>query len=126
MRYADLPKNGISPAPAKQRDGHVLNQYVDSMELRAELIRRLGRGVEIVSRPPKAGTPGVVIVEDANGNAIDVDSGVVADAITTVALAAPSSNSERRALTAIDEAPDMQGKLAAIRDWLAREAEVQR
>jgi hypothetical protein len=112
--------NGLEPFN-RHREGHPINTSVDLTALRAELIKRLNRTVELVARAPKDGTPGVVIVENTDGDAIEIDPDLMNEAISNARSAALLTN-ERRALTVIDTTTDVKSQVAAIRGWLAREA----
>lgn len=118
----------VPPIPAKRlpdilgefEDAHLVTQKeVDPVQLQEDLVRRLGKDVTVTMRLPSDTEPGYLRVQDVrNGADLNVDPAVLDEVLAE--NASPESTG-RRFLREFDAAETQDGKLLALRDYIARD-----
>jgi len=114
---AYIPEVGV--APAFQTPGYpVTRTEIDADQLQQDLVQTLGRDVAIVARAATDSQNGVLrIMDPRTGLELNVAPTVVA---AVLADHTPPETSDARFLREFDEAPDVEAKLNALRDRIAR------
>lgn len=92
---------------------------LDPVQLQEDFVRQLGHDVTITLRQPTDTKPGLLRVQSVeNGVDLDLDPAVVR---AVVAENAPPETNAQRFLREFDAAADVNTKLTAIRDYVARD-----
>ena len=117
------PEIGAPPASFGTAGSYPIgDQQFDGAVLQEDLVRALGRDVAItVTSPSRVSAGQLRITDPTTGAPLNVDSAVVA---RVVAEHAPAETVEARFLREFDAATTIEAKLDAVRDHIARQADV--
>jgi len=127
--WVNVPKDStLAQLDPAKRDGglgefegayQVERTDIDPVQLQEDFVRTLGQDVTVTMRMPTDTAPGYLRVQDVtNGLDLDLDPAVVRDVL---AENAPPETNGQRFLREFDAAAELDGKLTAVRDYIARD-----
>lgn len=98
-----------------------LDSPVNEQTLRAVLIAKLDMPVEVMTAFPERG-PGILVIEDKDGNRLELDEALVTDAVREARHSQAVNDAD--VLTVIDSPASIEDKLIEIRGYIAKQASI--